>query len=398
MWKNKNVWILMAGEFIAGLGLWLGIIGNLEFLQKHVPSDFLKSLILFTGLLAGVLVGPLAGRIIDKVEKKKVLIYSSIGRILSVIFMFVALQTDSVIWMIVFMVAIQLSAAFYFPALQSALPLIVRDDELLTLNGFHMNVGTTARIIGTALAGIMLLGMSLFSLYLFSMIAYIGIFLCTLMLTIEESKPKRDKTKIEDKNKGSFKELLPVLKGYPIVVAALVLTIIPILFIGGFNLVVINISELQDDSTIKGLLYTVEGLCFMLGAFIVKRVSEGKNLINLLISCSLIIAISQMFLYFADMRIPTLITFGLFGLAAGFFFPVSATLFQRQIPKEFHGRFFSFRGMLDRVLFQVVLLTTGLLLDTVGLRIMGIVLGTISLILVGYFAMKQVKQQKVGIE
>ena len=28
MWRNKNVWIVLIGEFIAGLGLWLGILGN----------------------------------------------------------------------------------------------------------------------------------------------------------------------------------------------------------------------------------------------------------------------------------------------------------------------------------------------------------------------------------
>lgn len=71
MWKNKNVWIVLSGEFVAGLGLWFGIIGNLEFMQKNVPSDFMKSLILFTGLLAGVLVGPLAGRLIDSCSKKR---------------------------------------------------------------------------------------------------------------------------------------------------------------------------------------------------------------------------------------------------------------------------------------------------------------------------------------
>ncbi|MGA9468384.1 MAG: MFS transporter, partial [Exiguobacterium marinum] len=63
MWKNRNVWIILTGEFVAGLGLWLGIIGNLEFMQDRVPSDFVKAVILAIGLLAGVAIGPLAGRL-----------------------------------------------------------------------------------------------------------------------------------------------------------------------------------------------------------------------------------------------------------------------------------------------------------------------------------------------
>ena len=58
---------------------------------KYVPSDFMKSVILFIGLLAGVLVGPMAGRIIDQYERK-VLLYAGFGRVISVIFMFFAIN------------------------------------------------------------------------------------------------------------------------------------------------------------------------------------------------------------------------------------------------------------------------------------------------------------------
>ena len=165
MWRNRNVWIILSGEMIAGLGLWTGIIGNLEFLQEKVPSDFLKALILSIGLLAGIIAGPTAGRIIDQSRKKTVLIIAGIGRLISVVFMLLAIATGSVWWMVAFIISIQLSATFYFPALQSAIPLVVKDKDLLTMNGMHMNVATIARVLGTALAGVMLVYWSLASLY-----------------------------------------------------------------------------------------------------------------------------------------------------------------------------------------------------------------------------------------
>lgn len=70
MWRNRNVWIILLGEFVVGLGLWAGIIGNLAFMQEVVPSDFHKSLIIACGILAGLVVGPMAGRIIDQSKKK----------------------------------------------------------------------------------------------------------------------------------------------------------------------------------------------------------------------------------------------------------------------------------------------------------------------------------------
>ncbi|OXS61447.1 MFS transporter [Bacillus sp. V-88] len=388
MWKNKNVWILLIGEFIAGLGLWLGIIGNLEFMQEKVPSDFLKSVLLASGLLAGLAVGPLAGKITDQANKKTVMLVSGFTRALSVVFMLIAIYTGSVLWMVVFLVSIQISAAFYFPALQAAIPMVVKEKELLQMNGVHMNVATLSRILGTALAGILLVIISLSMLYVLSLVAYLALFVMTWFLTIGENEEPHVKAQGSKPKAAGFKEVFPVIKGLPIVLMTLVMTLIPLLFIGGFNLMVINISELQDSSAIKGWIYTAEGIAFMTGAFAVKKIGENVSPYKILFAFSFVIGIAQMLLYFATSPVMSVIAFTVFGFSVGCFFPTAATIFQTRIPKEFHGRFFSFRNMLDRLIFQVVLLLTGLLLDLVGLQIMTVLFGCLSLVMTGLFYSK----------
>ncbi|MGZ4135460.1 MAG: MFS transporter, partial [Tumebacillaceae bacterium] len=147
MWRNRNVWILMSGEMIAGLGMWFGLIGNLDFLQHTVPSDFLKAVILMAGAFVGVLLGPLAGRVVDQSEKKKILILAGMVRIIGVLFMFLALHEGSVWWMLGYTILIGGAAAFYFPALQSVIPLIVREEQLMSVNGVYMNITTLSRVI-----------------------------------------------------------------------------------------------------------------------------------------------------------------------------------------------------------------------------------------------------------
>ena len=195
MWKNRNVWIILCGEMIAGLGLWTGIIGNLEFMQEKVPSDFVKALIMSAGLLSWSRCRTTCWEMIDQSKKKTVLLISGLGRMLSVIFMLVAIGTGSIWWMVAFMISIQLSATFYFPALQATIPLVVKDDDLLMMNGMHMNVATISRIIGTALAGIMLVYWSLISLYWISMIAYGALLIFTMMLRIDEEEGREAKVK-----------------------------------------------------------------------------------------------------------------------------------------------------------------------------------------------------------
>lgn len=380
MWKNKNVWILLIGDFIAGLGLWLGIIGNLEFMQEKVPSDFLKAAILAAGLLAGVAVGPLAGRITDQTSKKKVMLIAGFARTVGVIFMLIAIQTGSIWWMIIFLIFIQVSAAFYFPALQAAIPLVVDEKDLLQLNGIYMNVSSLSRVLGTAVAGIFLVVMSLSMLYVASLVAYLGLFILTWFLSFDEKQAVQASEEATPA-KTDFKDLFPVLKGLPIVFMTLVMTLVPLLFIGGFNLIVINISELQDSSAIKSWLYTAEGLSFMVGAFFVKQISRKSSPYTILFFCSFMIGLSQLLLYLADIPMMAVFAFAVFGFSVGCFFPTAATIFQTRVPKEYHGRFFSFRNMLERLIFQVILLITGFLLDAVGLQVIAITFGGLSILM-----------------
>lgn len=395
MWKNRNVWIILTGEFVAGLGLWLGIIGNLEFMQEKVPSDFVKALILAGGLLAGVAIGPLAGRLTDQGSKKKIMLISSIVRALSVLFMFVAIETGSVLWMVVFLVFLQGSAAFYFPALQAAIPLIVKERELLALNGVHMNVSTLSRVIGTAIAGILLTLISLRDVYALSLVAYLLLAVATWFLKIDETvAPSAKKV---DKSSGGFKDVFPIIKSIPVIFMTLVMTLIPLLFIGGFNLLVINISELQDSTAIKGWIYTAEGIAFMVGAFLIKRIGEKFSVFSILFTFSFLIGVAQLMLYFADIPAVSIAAFVLFGFSVGCFFPTAVTIFQTRMPKDYHGRFFSFRNMLDRVVFQVVLLVTGFFLDLIGLQLMVVLFGISSILMTAAFLV-YTRKHKLHIE
>lgn len=387
MWNNRNVWIILTGEFIAGLGLWLGIIGNLEFMQEKIPSDFLKSLLMAAGLVAGIVVGPYAGKITDQKSKKTVMLWSGLLRTISVVFMLIAIATGSVWWMLVFFVSIQISAAFYFPALQAAIPLIVNDKDLLQLNGVHMNVATLSRIIGTAVAGILLVLLPLSMLYIGSLVAYLGLLILTWFLNFEENNNSSSTTK-NTNEKTSFKDVLPVIKGLPIVFMTLLMTLVPLLFLGGFNLLVINISELQDSSAIKGWIYTAEGVSFMIGAFFIKKISDKLSSYTILFSSSILVGLSQLLLYFADVTVVTIAAFLVFGFSVGCFYPTASTVFQTKVPKDFHGRFFSFRNMLDRIGFQIVLLLTGFFLDFIGLQLMCVLYGGLTILITIIFYLK----------
>ncbi|XWN52169.1 MFS transporter [Anoxybacillus flavithermus] len=203
----------------------------------------------------------------------------------------------------------------------------------------------------------------------------------TFFIDIKEEK--RDISSYT-KEKQRFTDIFPIIRQLPIVYVAVVLTIVPQLFIGGFNLMVINISELQNDPSIKGWLYTIEGIGFLFGAFLIKYIARGQTYVKWMYALTCFIALAQLSLHFAHVKWVSLVSFGLFGICIGCFFPMIATIFQTNVPKLYHGRFFSFKNMFDRVTFQVVLLASGFLLDTIGLEHMVVLFGILSFLLIMY--------------
>ncbi len=382
MWKNRNFLLLMFGLAVSSTGLWVGIIGNLEFLQKNVESSFLQALIILSGFLVGIFLAPMAGRVIDRSVKRNILIYAGIARCIAILFMYLAIATNSVWWMLVYTFIIGISGTFSNPAMQTMIPLIVPKEQLLDANSVNVNIFTGARIVGTALGGLMLVGMSLFSLYSVTLISYILLLIGTFFIKVDEEPRKVNKKDKKENFIGTLRELYPIVRKQPMVVYGIFLLMPAFLFLAGFNLIVIEISELQDNPGIKGILYTVEGLCVFVGTFLAGKFFKENPKLTYMFAITFIIATAQTTLFLADHPMMSIFSFGLFGLAAGTLFPVVTTIFQTDVPSDYHGRFFSIKGMVDNILFQALMLLTGLFLDTIGFKYMVIAFGAASFIFV----------------
>ncbi|MCM3591917.1 MFS transporter [Brevibacillus borstelensis] len=375
LWRNRTFLLLMTGEVIAGAGMWISIIANLQFMQHMIPSDTVKGLILMSGLIVSILLSPKAGVMIDRYDKGKIMLYASLVRCLSPICMLPAIYYGSLSWMVVSLVIMQVSAAFYFPTVQSSLPAILSPADLLKANSVYLNLSTLSRIGGTAVGGILVANMDLSQLYLFSLAAYLALAFVTRFLRIPAVDSHKRQEKVE------FREVLTVTKKDPALMVALLNTGLITLFLGGFNLLVLNFSEIQQSPELMGWIYTVEGMSILAGGLLAKRWIGGRNLIAASTVLLFFFALSQYGMSFADSRFMVLASFGVFGFTVAFFFPVTTTIFQRRLPEHQQGRFFSFKGMLDRGFFLVALGTTGICLDLFGVSGYMLGIGSVTLLM-----------------
>jgi MFS transporter, DHA3 family, macrolide efflux protein len=374
LWRNRTFLLLMTGEVITGSGLWISIIANLQFMQHLIPSDALKGLILMSGLVVSILLSPKAGVVIDRSDKRKIMLVSSLVRGLSPVCMFPAIAHDSLGWMVVSLIIMQASAAFYFPTLQASLPAILPSSELLKANSVYLNISTLSRIGGTAIGGVLVAAMDLRMLYALSVAAYIVVALLTLLLRIPPIASHKRQEKVE------FREVLTITKKDPVLLVGLVNMGLITLFLGGINLLVLNFSEIQRTPEMMGWIYGVEGTGILVGGLLAKRWIGGRNLIVASTVLLFFFALAQYGMSFAESRIMVLASFALFGMTVAFFFPVTTTVFQKRLAEHQQGRFFSFRSMLDRGVFLIALGTTGLCLDLLGISGYMLVIATATLL------------------
>ncbi|WP_102691570.1 MFS transporter [Rummeliibacillus pycnus] len=381
LFRNKNLVIILISQLIFQLALWIGLIGNLQFLQKNVDSHLLQAIFLVVGSLFSVLIGPYAGRIIDGVAKKKILFLVGIMRMISVSFMFIALATDSVWWMLAYSIGVSCSASFFEPALQATIAQVTDEKHLVTANSLNLNIVTLSRIFGATLGGVILTLTSLLSLYSIAFGAFLFVFLITFLLDIKNDSGlvRKEKKKIE------FREIFPIISEQFDIKMILFLSIIPMIFIAGFNLFIVEISTIQNNPSIKGILYAVEGISLILSSTIVNQLIRNKKHVPFLLVSTFLIVLVQFLLSFSSMPVFSIIAFCLFGFSYGIFNPIANTFSQETVPKEYHGRFFAFKGMIERTIMQVAMVTIGLLLDVLGFNKVVITFGSFSFILVLIF-------------
>jgi DHA3 family macrolide efflux protein-like MFS transporter len=375
MLANRTFLLLMSGEVIAGAGMWISIIANLQFMQHLIPSDFLKGLILMSGLVVSILLSPKAGVIIDRFNKQKIMLFASLVRCISPVCMLPALAHNSLVWMVVSLVIMQASAAFYFPTVQASLPAILSSGELLKANSIYLNISTLSRIGGTAIGGVMVAAMDLSMLYLLSLAAYVVLAAITLILKIPRGEARMRQEKLE------FREVLVLTRNDPALLVGLANMGLITLFLGGINLLILNFSEIQSTPELMGWIYTVEGTGILVAGLLAKRWIGGRNLVVTSTALLFVFALAYFGMSFADSRLLVLASFGLFGCTVAFFFPVTTTIFQMRLAPHQQGRFFSFKSMLDRGLFLIALGTTGACLDLLGISGYMLVIASVTLLM-----------------
>jgi MFS transporter, DHA3 family, macrolide efflux protein len=155
LFQNPNFVALWLGQAVSSIGDYFSLLAIPIFVNRLTGSVMLVGLAFISTALPALLLGPVAGVFVDRLDRRKVMIVSDLLRGL-LMFCLLTIQDAGQVW-VLYLVGFLVSciSQFFGPARGAALPLVVPDpQDWLAANGAMRVLQTVGMLAGPALAGV----------------------------------------------------------------------------------------------------------------------------------------------------------------------------------------------------------------------------------------------------
>ena len=150
---NRNYRYTWAGQVVSEIGDHFNNIAVFSLAVAHTKSGLVVSGVMLSRAIPAVLIGPVAGVVLDRLNRKQVMIASDLIRAaVAMAFILTVRRTDT--WLLYVLSALlMLASPFFTSGRASILPSIATKDELHTANSLTQTTQWTTLTIGTFLGG-----------------------------------------------------------------------------------------------------------------------------------------------------------------------------------------------------------------------------------------------------
>ena len=155
---NSSLVRLFVGEFISGIGDWLYLVALLVIVYNESQDPLVLGIVGAARIIPYVILSVPAGIIIDRFDRRLVLLVTDVARGLIMVILTIIVANDGPLLAVVALAILATCfSCFFRPAIGAYLPSLVRDErELGPANSLFATLGELSFIIGPALAGIII--------------------------------------------------------------------------------------------------------------------------------------------------------------------------------------------------------------------------------------------------
>lgn len=151
--RYRNYALLWTGQLISQLGDRLHWMAISLWVYRETGSALSVSFAIMALLVGSAVVGIPAGVLVDRLDRRKILIYGDLLRA-ALVFAIPDLMERSIVSVYVVLFLISSVTAFFRPAMFASIPQSVPRDRLLQANSLFASMDSGTEIVGPALAGI----------------------------------------------------------------------------------------------------------------------------------------------------------------------------------------------------------------------------------------------------
>jgi MFS family permease len=344
--KSRNYRLYFTGQSVSLIGTWMQKTAVSWVIYTLTHSTFMLGVTLFASLFPSFLFSLIGGVVSDRYNKYRVLLTTQIASLIQALLLAVLILLKHYeVWEILTLsVVLGIINAFDVPARQSLVYDMVDDKadlpNALALNSSMVNL---SRIVGPALAGIVLEILGDGTCFLLNALSFVAVIGSLLMMKLPAYI-----TKVHKKNViGELKEGMAYIKRTPSIAFVLIMLGLVSLLVLPFSTLIPYYAKdvFKGTASTFGVLDSFIGLGAFSGAIFLASQKAGANLkkilfINTLVFGAGLILFSHEHIYPLALVFVTIAGFGMMSQIT-----VANTLIQTTVEPDMRGRVISFYAM-----------------------------------------------------
>jgi MFS family permease len=204
--RHRNFRLFFGGQSISLIGTWMTRVATSWLVYRLTKSSLLLGTVGFAGQIPTFLLAPFAGVIVDRIDRRKVLVWTQAlamvqSLVLAALTLSHRINIGEVLALSIFQGIIN---AFDMPARQSFMIRMVEDRaDLSNAIAINSSMVNTARLVGPSLAGLLIAATNEGWCFLVDGVSYIAVIASLLMMRITHEQPEHSgATMVEQLREG----------------------------------------------------------------------------------------------------------------------------------------------------------------------------------------------------
>jgi MFS family permease len=361
---NRNFRFLWFGQIVSQLGDWFNVVALYALLFELTGSATAVAGMMVMQLLPVALVGPVSGVVVDRFDRRRIMIAADLLRGAAVLGLLLV-RTPDAAWLAYVVTGVMVTCSGFFePARSATVPSIVPRDELVAANAISTGTWSAMLAIGASLGGGVTVLLGRDAAFVLNSLSFFAsaLFLLRMRVPCRDAMVKAAlglRGVIDGlsymRRHSDVARIALIKGGWALVGGALLLLTV-------FGDRIFRIGDSSDAGI--GILFAARGIGALAGSLVVSLIAARQGDLIRLIAPAYVIAGAC---YAALAIVPTIWLAAAVVVAAHMFGSIlwvsSNVLLQMKVPDEFRGRVFAAELIVMALVQSAVAYTTAAALD-----------------------------------